>query len=76
MNQNTLRWKLFPFSLTGEAKVWYNQKAKRVGGDWIELKDEFWLFFFPATKMMLLCIQLLTFKQDEESLGAAWARFM
>ena len=24
MNQNTLRWKLFPFSLMGNAKVWYN----------------------------------------------------
>jgi hypothetical protein len=76
MNQNTLRWKLFPFCLTGEAKVWYNQKAGRVGGDWIELKDEFFLFFFPVTKVMPLRIQLLTFKQGEESLGAAWARFM
>jgi hypothetical protein len=76
MNQNTLRWKLFPFCLTGEAKVWYNRKAGRVGGDWIELKDEFCLFFFPVTKVMPLHIQLLTFKQGEESLGVAWVRFM
>jgi hypothetical protein len=76
MNQNTLWWKLFLFSLTGEAKVWYNRKARRVGGDWIELKDEFCLFFFPVTKVLPLCIQLLSFKQGEESLGAAWARFM
>jgi hypothetical protein len=74
MNQNTLRWKLFPFCLTGEAKVWYNRKAGRVGGDWIELKDG--LFFFPVTKVMPLHIQLLTFKQGEESLGVAWVRFM
>ena len=39
MSQNTLRWKLFPFSLTGEAKFWYNRMARRVGGDWIQLKD-------------------------------------
>ena len=30
MSQNTLRWKLFPFSLTGEAKLLYNQMARRV----------------------------------------------
>ena len=33
MSQNTLRWKLFPFSLMGEAKFWYNRTARRVGGD-------------------------------------------
>jgi hypothetical protein len=55
-----------------EAKVWYNRKAGRVGGDWIKLKDEFCLFFFPVTKEFPLHIQLLTFKQGEESLGAAW----
>jgi hypothetical protein len=76
MNLNTLRWKLFPFSLTGEAKVWYNRKAGRVGGDWIKPKDEFSLFFFPVTKVFPLRNQLLTFKQGEESLGAVWERFM
>ena len=30
MSQNTLRWKLFPFSLTWEAKFLYNQTTKRV----------------------------------------------
>ena len=35
MNQNTLRWKLFPFSLTERAKTWYYRTAVRVGGDWI-----------------------------------------
>jgi len=45
MNQNTLRWKLFPFSLTGNTKVWYNRTAGRVGADWIQLKDDFCLFF-------------------------------
>ena len=49
MSQNTLRWKLYPFSLTGEAKFWYNRTARRVGGDWIQLKNEFCLFFYPIT---------------------------
>ena len=37
MTQHTLWWKLFPFSLTGEAKIWYNRTTRRVGGDWIQL---------------------------------------
>ena len=43
--------KLSPFSLTGEAKIWYDQMVGRVGGDWIKLKDE---FCFPATKVFAL----------------------
>ena len=76
MNQDTLRWKLFPFSLMGKAKIWYNWTAVRVGGDWIQLKDEFCLFFFPVPKVIPCHRQLLSFEQgDNESLGAAWARF-
>ena len=44
MNRNTLWWKLFLISLMGNAKIWYNWKAVRVG-DWIQLKDEVCLFF-------------------------------
>jgi hypothetical protein len=74
MNQNTLRWKLFLFSLTERAKTWYYRTAVRVGGDWIQLKDEFCLFFFPVPKVIPHRIQLLTFEQgNNESLGVAWA---
>ena len=76
MTQHTLQWKLFPFSLTGEAKIWYNRTARRVGGDWIQLKDEFCLFFYPVSKVVPHRKQLLSFKQGDESLGVAWARFM
>ena len=71
MSQNTLRWKLFPFSLTGEAKFWYNRMARRVGGDLIQLKDEFCLFFYPISKVIPHRKQLLSFKQGDESLGVA-----
>ena len=43
---------------------------------WIQLKDEFCLLFFPVPKVIPHRIQLLTFEQgDNESFGAAWARF-
>ena len=73
MNQDTLRWKLFPFSLTERAKTWYHWTAVRVGGDWIQLKDEFCLFFFPCPQSDPTS-HIVTFEQgDNESLGAAWA---
>ena len=59
-----------------QEKVWYNWKAGGVGGDWIQLKDEFCLFFFPISKVIPHHMQLLSFKQSDESLGAVWARFM
>ena len=74
--QHTLRWKLFPFSLTREARIWYNQTARGVGGDWIQLKDEFCLFFYPISKVIAHRNQLMIFEQGDESLGVAWARFM
>jgi len=76
MIQHTLWWKLFPFSLTGEAKIWYNRTARRVGGGWIQLKDEFCLFFYPISKVIAHRKQLMSFEQGDESLGVAWARVM
>ena len=34
MSDKTLRWKLFPFSLTGRAKQWYSQSVGSMQGDW------------------------------------------
>jgi hypothetical protein len=33
MADETLRWKLFPFSLMGEAKHWYNRHVENSQGD-------------------------------------------
>ena len=37
----TLRWLLFPFSLTGEAKSWHSMASSKVGGSWEALKNSF-----------------------------------
>ena len=49
MTQQTLRWKLFPFSLMGEAKQWYMFAIESTNGDWDELKDKFCLAFSPMS---------------------------
>jgi hypothetical protein len=64
-----------PVLFDGRSENWYKQKVGRVGGDWMKLKDEFCLFFFSVIKITLR-VQLLIFKQGEESLGAAWERFI
>ena len=76
MSDETLRWKLFPFSLTGIAKHWYNQTVGSMQEDWEALYSRFCLSFFPISRVVSLRIEVLTFKQKEiESLGASWDRF-
>ena len=49
MSQETLRWKLFPFSLEEKAKQWYAHNVGKVSGDWKELRNRFCLMFFPIS---------------------------
>ena len=43
MSDKTLRWKLFPFSLTGRAKQWYILTVGSIQGDWEALCSKFCL---------------------------------
>ena len=51
MSDKTLRWKLFPLSLTGRAKQWYSQTVGSIQGDWETLCSKFCLYFFPISKV-------------------------
>jgi hypothetical protein len=76
MLDNTLRWKLFPFSLMGRAKHWYNQTIESMQGDWETLCSKFCLRFFPISKVVSLRKDVLNFRQqEEESLGTSWVCF-
>jgi len=76
MNHETLKWKLFPFSLSKRAKQWYIHTIRSVEGDWKELRDKFCLAFFPISQIIPLRLKILTFQQKEkETLAGAWARF-
>jgi hypothetical protein len=37
MNHETLKWKVFPFSLTGWAKQWYKLHVSSCHGSWVVL---------------------------------------
>jgi hypothetical protein len=74
--QETLRLKLFPFSLNERARQWYAHNIWKVNGEWEELWDRFCLAFFPIFCIASLRKEILDFRQDEkESIGVAWARF-
>ena len=75
MTQETITWKLFPFSLLERANQWYSHTVRGVHGNWDELRDKFCLSFFPLSRVAALRIEILTFQQKEETLGEAWARF-
>ena len=51
MAQETIRWKLFPFSLAEKAKQWYTHNVGKVNGEWEELRDRFCLAFFPISRI-------------------------
>jgi hypothetical protein len=76
MAQETLRWKLFPYSLTEKVKQWYAHNIGTVNGEWEELRDRFCLAFFPISCIASLRKEILDSRQDEkETIGAPWARF-
>ena len=76
MHHETVKWILFPFSLTGRAKDWYSITVGSVEGDWNALEEKFCLRYYHSSKVIKLRIEALSFKQrEEESLGAAWARY-
>jgi hypothetical protein len=75
MNHETLKWKAFPFLLTGWAKQWYKLHVSSCHSSWVILKDQFCFAFFPLSKIIDLCNKVLNFSQKGESLGGAWSRY-
>jgi hypothetical protein len=54
MSQDTLKWKLFPFSSTWKAKQWYLLNVRSMEGEWESLRKAFCLTFFPTPQVVKL----------------------
>jgi hypothetical protein len=63
MHHETMKWKLFPFSLIGAAKKWYFQTVGKVENNWNILKEKFCFSFFPLHRIIALCKEVFLFKQ-------------
>ncbi len=71
MKQETVRWKLFPFSLHERAKQWYIFTVGCANSDWEKLRDRLCLPFFPITRITTLCVEILSFQQINRELICA-----
>jgi hypothetical protein len=75
MTRETLKWKLFPFSLKESARQWYDCVVRSMNREWSKLQDWFCLAFFLLSLVCALRVEILTFRQaKKESIGATWAR--
>jgi hypothetical protein len=72
MKQETVRWKLFPFSLHERVKQWCTYTVRCVNGDWEKPRDR----FFPVTRITTLWVEILSLQQiNKESISVVWSRF-
>ena len=75
-NEETIRLKLFPFSLKENAKTWLNSLRPRSIGTWQEMQTEFLKNFFPFHRTNVLKRQIMNFSQkDNETFYRCWERF-
>ena len=63
-------------SLIRRAKQWYTLMIGSMNGDWEEFRADFCHSFSLIKCINSLPIDILDFEQLEESIGAAWARFL
>jgi hypothetical protein len=69
MRRVTLKWKLFPFSLTGKARRWYTRYVGSVNREWEKLQAKFCLTYFPISYIAHLRRDILNFQQKREGVS-------
>ncbi|GKA35998.1 reverse transcriptase domain-containing protein [Tanacetum coccineum] len=74
-NADAIKLKLFPSSLLGEAKIWFNELSPGVITTWEEMRQAFVSRFFPPAMFDRLMGEIRGFtQQHHESLVDAWLR--
>ncbi|KAJ9547223.1 hypothetical protein OSB04_019766 [Centaurea solstitialis] len=73
---DAIRLRLFPFTLTGEARAWLRSLEPSSITTWNELQNKFISRFFPPSNVEKLRSDIRTFKQrEEETITEVWERF-
>src|SRR4051812_47457485 len=62
VNLDTVKLRLFPFSLRGNAKEWLLSSPKNTIASWVECTSLFMTKFFPPTKTMQLRSNITDFR--------------
>jgi hypothetical protein len=67
---------VFPFTLKGKARQWYDRTKETIKGDWGTLRADFCMDFYPLSKVVNLRIKIISFKQGyNEYMSSSWERF-
>nr|GEU52689.1 hypothetical protein [Tanacetum cinerariifolium] len=73
---DAIKLMLFPYSLEGAAKIWYEIEPPRSILTWGDLVSKFVNYFFSPSKTTHLKNEITRFTQKfEETFGEAWERF-
>ena len=76
ISEEDLRLRLFPLSLSDQAKHWLTSQPPDSITSWNDLVQKFLTKFFPPAKIAQLVQEINTFKQFKgENLVKAWERF-
>src|SRR3954463_2852151 len=72
---NIVKLKLFPLSLRGGAKIWFQSLPRNSIDSWDKCKDAFIGKYYPPAKIIQLRSTIMNFKQmDNEHVAQAWER--
>ncbi|EPS72978.1 hypothetical protein M569_01778, partial [Genlisea aurea] len=75
-SDDAIRLRLFPFSLVGSAKKWFENLPDNSIRTWTDMEELFLEKFFEVNKFSNTRYELTTFEQEEgESIALAWERF-
>ena len=76
VTKDTIKLKLFPFSLKEKAKSWLHSLRPRSIGTWAEMTQEFLKKFFPTHRTNALRRAIMNFAQkEEETFFQCWERY-
>ncbi|KAJ9535490.1 hypothetical protein OSB04_un001383 [Centaurea solstitialis] len=73
---DAIRLRVFPLTLTGEAKSWLRSLEPSSITTWEGLRSKFLSRFFPSSKIDKLRAEIRSFRQDDgKTISEAWERF-
>ena len=76
VSDEAVRLRLFPFSLSGNARLWLNSLEPNLITNWNELAQNFLMKYFSPAKTAKFRNEITSFVQNEnESLHDDWERF-
>nr|GEV12698.1 reverse transcriptase domain-containing protein [Tanacetum cinerariifolium] len=76
LSNDVIKLMMFPYSLEGSARVWYDKELPNSILTWEDLVNKFVNQFFPLSKTTHLKNEISHFTQRfEETFGEAWERF-